>query len=500
MSERKQVILFMTDTTRKDMLGCYGDSRMITPNLDRLAQEGIRYENAYSCQPVCGPARGAIFTGMFPHSNGVSTNSMPLGEGVKTIGQRLTDQQIHCGYIGKWHLDGGDYFGYGKCPEGWDQEYWYDMRCYLEELTDEERMKSRKRATAFEPDMTEGFTYAHRCCNRAIRFLEQYSDQDFFLTVSLDEPHGPSLCPPPFNHMYDGFSFDDNEGFHDDLSDKPLMQRLWAGKDLKASSEELRKPTEKLSMFLGCNSFADYEIGRVLKVINEKMPDALVIYTSDHGAMLGSHHLNQKNAAIYREVANIPLLIRGGEKGKVVQYPASHIDLAPTIMDYFGKKLPKAFAGKSMLPQIYDTTRKINDVVFTEFTRYEVDHDGFGGLQMMRAASTERYKLALHLMDTDEFYDIQDDPCEVRNRIADEAYAQIRNDLHDQILKEMDETRDMYRGYQWAVRPWRSDYQPTWANSGCTRQKEEEEIYEPRQLDYDTGLPIKEAVRKKQQY
>lgn len=348
--------------------------------------------------------------------------------------------------------------------------------------------------------MTEGFTYAHRCCNRAIRFLEQYSDQDFFLTVSLDEPHGPSLCPPPFNHMYDGFSFDDNEGFHDDLSDKPLMQRLWAGKDLKASSEELRKPTEKLSMFLGCNSFADYEIGRVLKVINEKMPDALVIYTSDHGAMLGSHHLNQKNAAIYREVANIPLLIRGGEKGKVVQYPASHIDLAPTIMDYFGKKLPKAFAGKSMLPQIYDTTRKINDVVFTEFTRYEVDHDGFGGLQMMRAASTERYKLALHLMDTDEFYDIQDDPCEVRNRIADEAYAQIRNDLHDQILKEMDETRDMYRGYQWAVRPWRSDYQPTWANSGCTRQKEEEEIYEPRQLDYDTGLPMKEAVRKKQQY
>lgn len=78
MSERKQVILFMTDTTRKDMLGCYGDSRMITPNLDRLAQEGIRYENAYSCQPVCGPARGAIFTGMFPHSNGVSTNSSLL--------------------------------------------------------------------------------------------------------------------------------------------------------------------------------------------------------------------------------------------------------------------------------------------------------------------------------------------------------------------------------------------------------------------------------------
>lgn len=497
MGEKKQIILFMTDTTRKDMLGCYGDSRMKTPNLDRLAEEGIRYENAYSCQPVCGPARGAIFTGLFPHSNGVSTNCVPLGEGVKTIGQRLTDQNVHCGYIGKWHLDGGDYFGYGKCPDGWDPEYWYDMRCYLEELTEEERKKSRLWETSYDDDMTEQFTYAHRVSDRAIRFLETYGDEDFFLTVSYDEPHDPSLCPKPFNHMYDGFAFDDNPAFHDDLKDKPLMQRLWAGKNLGASSEELRRPSEKLSLFLGCNSFADYEIGRVMKVINEKMPNALVIYTSDHGDMLGAHHLEQKNAAIYREIANIPLIIRGGEKGKVVQEPASHIDLAPTIMDYFHLKVPKCLAGTSMLKQIYNTEEKVNDVVFTEFTRYEVDHDGFGGLQMMRAAVTERYKLAIHLTDKDEFYDTLEDPYETNNLIEDERYAKIRNELHDRILKSMDETRDMYRGYQWAARPWRSDYEPTWANGGYTRQKEEEEMYEPRQLDYATGLPMLTPVRKK---
>ena len=89
------------------------------------------------------------------------------------------------------------------------------MRCYLEELTEEERVKSRKRATAYSPEMSEGFTYAHRCSDRAIRFLEEYGDEDFFLTVSYDEPHGPSLCPAPFNRMYENFSFDDNEGFHD---------------------------------------------------------------------------------------------------------------------------------------------------------------------------------------------------------------------------------------------------------------------------------------------
>ena len=86
---RKQVIFLMTDTTRKDMVGCYGNPKMKTPNLDRLAEEGIRYENAYTCQPVCGPARSAIFTGTFPHTNGMVTNSIAMGDNVKTIGQRL---------------------------------------------------------------------------------------------------------------------------------------------------------------------------------------------------------------------------------------------------------------------------------------------------------------------------------------------------------------------------------------------------------------------------
>ena len=101
---KKQIVVLMTDTTRKDMVGCYGNEKMKTPNLDRLAQEGIRYENAYTCQPVCGPARGAIFTGAFPHTNGVVTNSIGMGDNVKTIGQRLHDNKIECGYIGKWHL------------------------------------------------------------------------------------------------------------------------------------------------------------------------------------------------------------------------------------------------------------------------------------------------------------------------------------------------------------------------------------------------------------
>ena len=496
---KKQIVFLMTDTTRKDMLGCYGNSAMKTPNLDRLAAEGIRYENAYTCQPVCGPARSAIFTGTFPHTNGMVTNSVPLGANVKTIGQRLRDNNIECGYIGKWHLDGGDYFGLGRCPEGWNPEYWYDMKCYLDELTDEERLRSRNSQESYREDFSETFTYAHRCSDRALRFIDTYKEQDFFLTVSYDEPHGPCLCPAPYNTMYDGFKFESNPSFQDDLSKKPLMQQLWAGKNLNASEDEINRPSKSLSLFLGCNSYVDYEIGRVLEQINKLVPDAMVIFTSDHGDMLGAHRLSAKNSAVYKEVANIPLLIRGGAKNCVCHAPASHIDLAPTIMEYFGLPIPKLLEGKSMLSQIEDPSVSVNDVVFTEFTRYEIDHDGFGGLQIMRAATSSRYKLVIHLLDSDEFYDLEADPYEVNNLIFDGNYEEVRNELHDKLLAHMNDTRDLYRGYQWKMRPWRKGVSPTWSNDGYTRQRENEE-YEPRQLDYDTGLPMEAAVRKKKLY
>ena len=96
--------------------------------------------NAYSCQPVCGPARSPIFTGIYPHSNGSIANSIPLGANVKTVGQRLTDNGIYR----QVPFGRRRYFGLGKCPEDWDPDYWYDMKCYLEELTEQEPVLFRQ--------------------------------------------------------------------------------------------------------------------------------------------------------------------------------------------------------------------------------------------------------------------------------------------------------------------------------------------------------------------
>ncbi|MDD3430248.1 MAG: DUF4976 domain-containing protein, partial [Oscillospiraceae bacterium] len=215
---------------------------------------------------------------------------------------------------------------------------------------------------------------------------------------------------------------------------------------------------------------------------------------------LGNHRLQMKNAAMYKEIANVPLLIKGGIKG-CTSAPASHIDLVPTVLDYFAVPKPAQLTGASMLPQLNGQESAINKHVFCEFTRYEADHDGFGGLQMMRGVTDGRYKLVLHLCDSDELYDMQQDPDETDNLIcsADTQIADVRNQLHDVLLQHMNETRDPYRGYQWACRAWRPEKAPLWENDGFTRQRENEE-YEPRQLDYDTGLPMEAAVRSKLRY
>ena len=112
----KQIIFLMTDSQRYDMVNCNVSTGLSTPCLDRLAASGTRFTRAYTTQPVCQPARAGIFTGMYPHSSGSWTNSMGVAENIHNAGERMQRMGVHTAYIGKWHLDGGDYFGLGRTP------------------------------------------------------------------------------------------------------------------------------------------------------------------------------------------------------------------------------------------------------------------------------------------------------------------------------------------------------------------------------------------------
>lgn len=497
MKTSRKIVFIMTDSQRWDMVGCYGNKDMKTPYLDKLASEGMRFERAYTTQPVCGPARSAIFTGLYPHSNGSWSNCMPLGDNVKTIGQRLSDNGFHTAYIGKWHLDGGDYFGMGRCPDGWDKEYWYDMRNYLEELSDEDRKASRSPKIMEDREVSEEFTFGHRCSNRAIKFLENHSDEDFFLSVSYDEPHDPYVCPKPYSTMFKDYEFPKSKNVWDVLENKPDHQKAWAGKALEQNRDEIKiKP----QYFLGSNSYIDYEIGRVLEAIEKHCPDALIIYTSDHGDFLHSHCLFAKGPAMYDEICRIPFIAKWPgviNEGTVNENPVSHINIVPTILEAAGIPVPKIVEGKSIVDTFKNQETNVNKEVFVEFGRYEVDHDNFGGFQPLRSVFDGRYKLIINLLSQDELYDIKNDPEEMINLIDSEEHSEVRDELHNKLLDWMNETRDPFRGYYWERRPWRKNARPeSWDYTNMTRQREHEE-YEPRQLDYGTGLEMTAAVRAK---
>jgi uncharacterized sulfatase len=490
----RQVIFILGESVRWDMLNCYRKTGLRTPNLDRLAAEGMRFERAYNCQPVCAPARSAIWTGLFPHTNGVWGNSMPLADTVHSIGQRLHDRRIQATFIGKWHLSGVDYFDTGRPPGGWDPEYWYDMRDYLSELTPEDRLRSRDMRTGEDPSWTAEMCYAHRVTDRALRFLDGHKDREFMLAVCFDEPHDPSLCPKHFSDSYEGFTFPESVNVNDPLTNKPEEQRIWAGPRLHQQQPPIRD-----KQFFGSHTFVDSEIGRLLDRIDKIAPDALVIYTADHGVFLESHRLTDKGPAMYDEITRVPFIVRWPghtPAGSLNKHLMSHIDIAGTLMEFWGFGVPATLEGKGVLNAFKDLSAPTRDEVFIEWGRYEVDHDGFGGYQPIRCICDGRYKLSVNLMTGDELYDLERDPAEMNNLIDSSEHAALRNRLHDKLLDWMNVSRDPFRGYYWGHRPWRPEFPQSWENAGMTRQRKCDG-YLPKELDYETGLPCVHFTRPK---
>jgi arylsulfatase A-like enzyme len=250
--------------------------------------------------------------------------------------------------------------------------------------------------------------------------------------------------------------------------------------------------------FFGCQTYVDYEMGRVLNAIDTYAPNALVIYTADHGDALSSHSLEGKGPAMYEEIARIPLVVRCPglvTAGGVCSHPVSHINLVPTILDTMGYEAPKWLQGTSLIATLKNPDVRPNDAVFIEFSRFEVDHDGYGGFRPIRCVMDGRHKLVINLLDSDELYDLQKDPDELVNLIGSAEYAEVRNQLHDRLMQWINDSRDPFRGYGWECRHWRSDRVARWDWTEKTRQREEDG-YEPRCIDYDTGLEMVTSVRK----
>ena len=495
--QKPNYVIVMTDTQGANVIGAYGrGAEMGTPHLDHLATQSVRFDRAYTTTPVCGPARAGLFTGQYAHSSGTWANELPLTQTVKTMGQRFRDQGYRTVYIGKWHLSGQDYFDTGVCPDGWDEQYWYDGRRYLAELSESEITLWRGLSTTdaiLEADIAPEFTWGHRISQRAIQFLEaraKESEQPFLLVLSYDEPHGPCACPRSYVERYKDFVWDAGPSRQADLNHKPALQQQMA----KAYAGWLT-PEGRLAYppYFACNSFVDHEIGTVLAAVDRfAPPETFCIFTSDHGDHMGAHGLCGKGMTMYDEHCRIPLLIRqpgGLGAGTVNETLVSHIDLLPTLLELSGLEVPPILDGQSLVPVLQGRGTDRAKSVVLEWNRADADAHGSGAFFPIRCLVAGDYKLAINLFDTDEFYDRRSDPHEMQNRIGDESLASVRDALHDHLLLWMNQHRDPFRGPVWANRPWRHSPHPLDYDAGQVVRPADG--YLPPIFDYSTGQPVR---------
>ena len=460
-------VIIMTDTQGVNVLGCYGRPELKTPNIDRLAAESVKFNKAYTTSPVCTPARSALFTGIYACKSGGWSNSMALQANVKTMGQRFRDHGYQTAYTGKWHLDGHDYFGDGLCPDGWDESYWYDGKRYLDTIGEDglalrEAMNNSDDLGRF--DIAEEYTWAHGVTERGIAFLQAQpaNSTPFLLVVSYDEPHAPFFCPAKFIEPFNGYRYDIGQAAFDALASKPSHQLEWARSNINPLSIHHGKLDHQ--HYFACNHFVDAEVGRLLSAIDQYSPEnTCIIFTSDHGDMLGAHQLTGKGPVAYDDICRIPFVIKPAEptSGFENNTLVSHIDILPTMLELAGLPRPEALDGTSLVPQLKAQADAAKAVVIS-FDRFEISNDSLGGLFPIRAIVQGDYKLVINLMTSDELYDLNADPAELNNLISDQNFEHIRDSLHDALLSWMHTRRDPFRSPYWQRRPWRDSKTYGW--------------------------------------
>ena len=477
--DRPNVVFVLTDTQGLNAVGDVGGTGsgvVETPTLDRLADEGVSFSNAYAGAPVCGPSRACLFTGMYPHRAGGWTNNLMLHQGVETMGAYFARAGYRTAYVGKWHLE-GDYHGDGVAPEPYEQEYWYDGGNYREDMGDEffDWWWNRGMADYFnaeippealrERGITREDVWGGRIVDRARAFIEDVDDeQPYFLVVSIDEPHEPSLCPPEFAERYvdDLPPLPDNYETLEELSDKPAHQqrRAEAFRNGEFFIDSLSNPESGViprPVYYGCSEFVDSEIGRLLETVDaHDRENTVVAFTSDHGHHLGAHGLDSKWATAYDETVNVPLVFRypnglpAGERRDAI---ASHVDLVPTLVDLAGIDTELDVDGRSMRP-LLESGKSYRDSALVEYHAFGAERTGDDAFFPIRALVTEEEKLVLNLLETDEFYDLKADPGEVTNRIDDPSCAERRDALFADLTELLVETVDPFYGGYWDDRHW----------------------------------------------
>ena len=461
-------LLFLyTDEQAINTLAAYGNRQIAMPHLNRLAEQSVVFEQAYVTQAVCTPSRSSLHTGLYPHTNGCVRNNLPLDEGIPCLPEMMPRGEYAAAHIGKWHLGDEIFAQHGFAT--WvsiEDEY----RRYYRPGRDPEEKSSYyhflvehgytpQHSDVFRRSETARFPEEHSkpafLARKVSRFLREHRDRPFLCYVNFLEPHMPFTGPR--DDQYDPASMPLPANF-DALPDEtqPLKARLLSKRycEWGIGGLPLQTPDDwrrVIANYWGLCSQVDTYVGEMLATLEAcgLAENTIVVFTSDHGDMMGSHRLIAKGF-MFEEAVRVPLMIRlpGQTAGRRVRGPVSQIDLVPTLLDLLGQPAPDSLQGRS-LRGLCEGEGNADRPVFIEWNT-----DNLGGQiaqgnytlppatldaysrealaaaaadQVRTVVTPDGWKLNCSEQGRHELYHLGDDPCETANLYRRPEYAgQVR--------------------------------------------------------------------------
>ena len=434
--DRPNVVFLICDDLNCD-IGCYGHSLVKTPNIDRLASRGVRFERAYCQYPLCGPSRASFMTGLYPDQTNIRANSIHLRQtlpNIQTMSQLFRRNGYFATRIGKiYHYNVPKHIGTG----GHDDPYSWDRTINPSGRDkDDEHLIFSLRPGAFggtlswlaaegsDDEQTDGIAV-----DEAVRLLNQYgkNQKRFYLAVGLFRPHTPFVAPKKYFEMYPSKEIvvpSVPAGYYESIP-KPARDSVRRFKEQRTLKPELAR--EAIRAYYASITFADAQIGRVLDALDANGLDenTIVLFTSDHGYHMGEHGHYQKTT-LFENATRVPLVIAGPgvtAKGQTTRAPAEMVDFYPTLAELAGLTTPDHVKGVSLVPALRDVAARPRS---SALTQYNIGY----------SLRTERYRLSQWGENGAkglELYDHQNDPEEMTNLAVNTSHQDIVQELSAEL-------------------------------------------------------------------
>lgn len=492
MTQRPNILFICTDQQRGDSLGCTGAAWAVTPHLDRLAAGGTLFENCYVQNPLCSPSRASLFTGKYPSNHGLYANGVPLPEDQHMFTRTLAVSGYDCGMVGKQHLspcdtwraeprhdDGYRVFEWAHGPNhrALENDYHRWLRktqpdIYRQIFPDfgaNENTDFSNRARTGTPidHVPKEAHYSHWVSERAIDFIahERTSGEPFFLMANFFDPHHSFGAPQEFRDMIDAAAIPEPITKPRELDEKPKDHRAYSEKSYSGTAPGFQdykaaEIKEIRAQYWAMIALIDYEVGRILSALKEagQLENTLVIFSSDHGEMLGNHQQLLKGPQLYDDLCRVPLIAHWPgyvSPGARIANPVQWIDLSATILAASGCSLGKGVQGQSLLPFM-----RGEDVAFRPWALSEYRYSGFptDPLIMTTMLRHGDWKLiawhgapACGSTRDGELYNLSEDPGELHNLYHVSDHTDRRRMMKKLMLDAMADAEDRSH---FKSRPW----------------------------------------------